>query len=468
MSQLDVDCVIVGAGAAGLSAARKLTKAGARVLLLEAGAKVGGRVLHDETLVSGRPLELGPEFVHGELANLLLDLVQSGIRGKPNAELVELEWPNYYYFGKEGTLIDAEAAEELPEVAQMTEAFEALGEPAARALPEQTLLQYMAGRGLSSRVLDLADAIYANDYGADMSDVGLHETVAEQREWKYGEKYLVLKGACLQDAMETLAHGLPIRFDSRVTRVSIEGGAGGGAAGGRVAVVEDARGRRVRAACAIVTVPLAALKRGELAFSPPLPQPPRRAIESIRVGNALKAIVRLTHKCWPDDFFDAVCADCFFPEVWLSPAAELMRDDATPPYTIVGFVAGARSERMGALPHAEVARLLLLQLDAMFGSAERPHPASGCCDGYLVKDWASHPHTYGAYSHPTLGAAGQRAALAREAHGGALLFAGEASHLGINPCIHGAMETGERAADQAAALLERRQAGGKGEARSRL
>ena len=127
------------------------------------------------------PLELGPEFVHGEHANLLLDLVQSGIRGKPDAELVELDWPNYYYFGKEGVLVDAEEAEAMPEVAQMTEAFEDLGEDAAKALPEQNLLQYMTGRGVSSRVLDLADAIYANDYGADMSDVGLHETVAENK-----------------------------------------------------------------------------------------------------------------------------------------------------------------------------------------------------------------------------------------------------------------------------------------------
>ena len=152
---MDADVVIVGAGAAGLSAARKLTAAGARVLILEASSKVGGRVLHDRTLTD-MPLELGPEFVHGEHANLLLDLVQSGIRGKPDAELVELDWPNYYYFGKEGLLVDAEEAEAMPEVAQMTEAFEDLGEDAAKALPEQNLLQYMTGRGVSSRVLDLA------------------------------------------------------------------------------------------------------------------------------------------------------------------------------------------------------------------------------------------------------------------------------------------------------------------------
>ena len=139
-------------------------------------------------------------------------------------------------------------------------------------------------------------------------------------------------------------------------------------------------------------------------------------------------------------------------QVWLSPAAELMRPDASPPFTMVGFVAGARSKRVAALPHAEIARRLLLQLDAMFGSASDPTPATSSCDGYVVKDWADHPFTYGAYSHPTVGADGVRQALASPVHG-VLLFAGEATHEAINPCLQGAMETGEKAAGLALELL---------------
>ena len=71
----------------------------------------------------------------------------------------------------------------------------------------------------------------------------------------------------------------------------------------------------------------------------------------------------------------------------------------------------------------------------------------------MVKDWAVHPRTHGAYSHPTLHANGERAALNTAAHG-AVLLAGEACHEGVNPCIHGAMETGERAAERAAVLID--------------
>eukprot|EP00966_Prymnesium_polylepis_P116793 2699002-Prymnesium_polylepis.1 len=81
-----------------------------------------------------------------------MDLVASGIRGKPDAELIELEWPNYYYFGKEGALVLASEADEDDDVALMHESFEGLAElqPSAE-LPEQSLLQYFTSRGLGSR-----------------------------------------------------------------------------------------------------------------------------------------------------------------------------------------------------------------------------------------------------------------------------------------------------------------------------
>jgi monoamine oxidase len=445
------DAIVVGAGAAGLSAARALSARGARVVVLEAGPKVGGRVLCDTSLAEW-PLELGPEFIHGEKNNRLLELIEGGIVGKPGASLVELEWPNYYFFGKEGELCLASEADEREDVALMHESFEKLGEmePSAAEGTEQSLLQFFTASGLSSRVLDLADAIFANDYAADMSDVGLHEVMHEQRHWNYGEKYLVLKGACLQDAMNTLSRGLDVRTSWPVDQVRVVS-----QPSGRRVDVLGRGGRTLHAKAVVVTVPLPVLQRGEIRFEPALPTEHTTAVGALRVGNALKVIVRLGRRFWPSDFYDAVCSDSFMPEVWLSPAAELMRADARPPFTMVGFVAGARAERVARLTDDEVARRMLNQLDAMFGNSADPHPASGCCEGYIVKNWKTQPFTYGAYSHPTKGANGQRASLAKAVHGGAIFFAGEATHQGVNPCIHGAMETGEEAAERCWVALQR-------------
>jgi monoamine oxidase len=63
------DIVVVGAGVAGLTAARELARAGARVVVLEARARAGGRIL-TERPHAWHPVELGAEFVHGEQPEL--------------------------------------------------------------------------------------------------------------------------------------------------------------------------------------------------------------------------------------------------------------------------------------------------------------------------------------------------------------------------------------------------------------
>ncbi len=451
-----VDVVVVGAGASGLAAAAKLaaqpppttpraayapSAPPTKIVVLEASHKVGGRVQHDLTLL-GKPLELGPEFIHGDQQNALLDLIRAGVKDKPHATVLELEWPNYYYLGKEGAMLSSKEAEALPEVKQMNEAFEKLAGLDAASLPDTSLLNYFASEGVSSRALDLADAVYANDYCAQLSEVGLRETIHEQRAWRHGEKYLVCSGFCLQDAMETLAHGLDVRLRWEATRVVRT-------ADGNVAV-EGANGQRIRARRVIVSIPLKALQRAALEFVPPLPAPKEAAIGRVLVGNAVKIFIRFERRFWPPDFFDAVCADCFFPEVWLTPAADAMGVDSRPPYVMVGFVAGERAERVGRLAGDEAARLLLAQLDTMFGSRLEPHPASKAYVAHIIKDWSQDRLARGAYSHPTIGAHGARAVIGSPVDD-RLFFCGEACNEAVNPCVNGAMESGRLAAQ----LVER-------------
>src|SRR5260370_38252373 len=81
------ELVIIGAGVAGLTAARELSAAGLRVLILEARDRLGGRVLTHHT--PDGPVELGAEFVHGASV-ATMDVVQeaglrlrAGERGRP-------------------------------------------------------------------------------------------------------------------------------------------------------------------------------------------------------------------------------------------------------------------------------------------------------------------------------------------------------------------------------------------------
>src|SRR6267143_254316 len=91
----DPQVVIIGAGVAGLTAARALSAAGARVLVLEARDRLGGRVMTQYT-VEG-PVELGAEFVHGAFPETLAVVreaelrLREVVRGAPNPYFVAMD-----------------------------------------------------------------------------------------------------------------------------------------------------------------------------------------------------------------------------------------------------------------------------------------------------------------------------------------------------------------------------------------
>ena len=386
------------------------------------------------------PIELGPEFVHGELENPILDyLNKHGVSGKPNASTLLLKWPNYFYFGKEGRLVSGKESEEDAELTRMLETFEMTGDLDANLIPDESLLQYMVRMGTPTRVLDMADAIFANDYGNDASKIGMKEVAHEQDSWRHGEDYLVWDGCTWLDILKDMAQGLDIRTSWKVKQVLHAGPCG------RCRIVGD-NGEVLQADRLVVTVPLNLLRDGDIEFVPPLAQDKADAARVVSQSNCVKVILRLKRNFWPADCWDVVCADSFMPEVWLTPAADVLKGKPMKEYFMVGFVAGERASRVMALSREEIARKMCLQLDAMFGSPDNPTPATQACTGFLVQDWSQEALAKGAYSHPTLGAHGKRQALTRPM--GNVFFAGEATQEDINPCVQGAMQTGIRAADQ--------------------
>ena len=98
---------------------------------------------------------------------------------------------------------------------------------------------------------------------------------------------------------------------------------------------------------------------------------------------------------------------------------------------------------MERLPDAEVVRRACAQLDRIFGPGA---PATARLRRHAVKHWSTEPYIKGAYSFPAAGVGPlDRRELAAPV-AGALFFAGEATHIGVNPCMQAALETGERAA----------------------
>ena len=275
----------------------------------------------------------------------------------------------------------------------------------------------------------------------------------EQRHWTYGDLYL-LADRSLAEAVAALAEGTEVRLNWPVRRVDYSAALRGAGpvvvTGGPGGAAETLRCRRL-----IVTVPVSFLQAGDIAFAPPLPLRKRSALGRIRMSTASKVILSFRRPFWPDGFFDACCMHAFLPELWVTtyPATAAKAEgtaEVEGQAVVVGFVAGERAVALEALADAEVIARALQQLDAMFGSATDPAPASAPASFVtgLVHHWRAEPFIRGAYSVPGAGVLpGDREALgAPVGDPPVLFFAGEATHAGVNPCMQAALETGALAA----------------------
>jgi monoamine oxidase len=460
--------------------------------------------------MGGWPVEAGAEFVHGtrsaftrlcaEFAAEDASAAAAARGGRGGAardaaaptplSFVEKPWPDRWWFGRQSLLTN----EEPPEIERLHEIMDAVGDepppPAGRDVAADSWLREK--KGATEAMLRAAEACYANDFGARLSELGLREMIAENNAWDSGETYLVMEQP-MSEVAARLARGLEVWLGWPVARIDSggrSGGSGGGNGGGngggggngntngvvleRAAAasssssssslttttatttpssVHSSRPRTIRAARVVVTVPLGVLKAGVIAFSPPLPRRKRLAVSRLRFGNAIKIVLSFTRPFWPDDLYDVVCTDELVPEFWMTrrPVTDPAHAHLSP---VTGFCAGSAADAVSAMGPDAAVLAFISQLDRVFGTLQDPRPATATFAKASVFDWARHEHALGAYSFPSLGAEdGDREALAAPLACGAVFFAGEATHAAVNPCMQAALETGDRAAAQVRASM---------------
>ena len=352
-----------------------------------------------------------------------------------------------------------------------------------------TALEWLTDRvEASKRVIAVAENVYANDFGCSLSTMGLRETAVEQREWCHGEEYILLdKGRHLGNLTSEVAKGLDVRLNTVASKVEwrsketrSETGETGEKKNGAMTVVTTRCGKSFRASSAIVVAaPVSALKEKhwspafatKLAFDPPLPRAKRDAIESIQMSDAVKICLAFSERFWPEDLWNVVCCDAFLPECWMleyeteddGDTGDDVAGRAIVTFFACGETAKAVARRIREDPEggeAGVVHQALAQLDAMFGGEEKAAsgvaaklaaPASNAFVAAKTFPWSAVASVGGAYTHPSVYAAGARRELRRPAYDGALFFAGEAANVKCNPCMQGAVTTGLEAAAAAAA-----------------
>lgn len=413
--------IIIGAGAAGLHAARLLRDQGEPVTVLEAADRLGGRVCSLDGFAGGQ-LELGAEELHGE-RSLPYRLARArGLPLRPCRERLQL-WSDLRV-GRRAGLRDAD-----PDLAAALRFFDALPAYRGRDLP---LAQALAP--LPPRAREVLDAMVSNEYGASSERLGMAGLAAAEQAWqREGLRNYALDGLPLLTLLA--AEAPPVQLRQRVAAINWSG---------REVVVTTRGGERFTAGQAIVTVPLPVLRDGDIVFTPALPEAQQYAARTIGAGPLLKIFLRFKRRLWPPrrralTILGTPCA----PQLWSNGKWGLRADDV-----LTALVAGAAAEKLLALETRALPQLLA-ELDACL-SAPGERAASRSLAEHFIKDWSAEPLVRCGYSYPSIGSAPLRADLARALRqpGAALpsvVFAGEATHERLFGSLQGALLSAERA-----------------------
>src|SRR5215210_4125163 len=145
---MDADILVIGAGAAGLAAARSLADAGRRVIVLEARDRIGGRVWTDRAF-GPVPVERGAEFIHGERAETWALIRRAALRTEPVSR-----WQGRRIVREDGQLAGEELLRSRPDLQRL---FTLEQQLAAYDGPECSLADWLAANDYSPLAAHIAD-----------------------------------------------------------------------------------------------------------------------------------------------------------------------------------------------------------------------------------------------------------------------------------------------------------------------
>ncbi len=408
--------LVLGAGMAGLGAARHLKSAGADVSVIEARDRLGGRTF-TSTHWPDLPVDLGASWVHGTLGNPLTVLAEEA-----GTRLVATSYQRSISLDETGRRISflraADQAERLAEAARLQ--VDDLDHDVSLQAAIESFPKWRALSASDRRVLRLAiNTRIEHEYSGDWSR--LSAWYFDDGDDFPGDEAVLVPG--FGPLVAHLAQGLDIRLGETV-----------------VAIAPTANGVEVRttegvhlADRAVVTLPLGSLKSGSVRFDEPLERARQRAIDRLEMGLLNKCWLRFDRVFWPKDvdWID-----------FLGPVENLWADwtsgvPSTGQPLLAGFNAAAAADGLEALDDRATTALAMEALRAMFGTGI-PDPV-----GNQVTRWRQDPFARGAYSYNAVGSsAADRRALFGADWDGRLQFAGEATSHDHPGTAHGALLTG--------------------------
>jgi monoamine oxidase len=435
------DVVVIGAGAAGLAAARALGEHGIDVVVLEARERIGGRIFTQRDLGTAVPIELGAEFIHGSAPE-----VEETLRDAASASC-DISGHRWRVIGDRLRLAD-DFWTRLERVMRRLD---------AKRTPDRSFEDFLNAKPGGRRLADerkLARQFVQGFHAADVARISERALAdggrpdGDVRERRIGR---VLDG--YDRVVEWLASPLGDRIRRSAMATRIRWGPGNVSVEARH---PDGRSRTtLEARAAIIAIPVSVLSGapgdvGTIEFDPEI-RAKRPALERIAMGSVVRIVLRLTERFWASEWFAKqvgtqeldtmsflLTSDENFPTWWTVYPVRAP--------VIVGWNGGPGARALSQLASEEIE-------DVAIGSLSRqlriPHRrVRGMVEAAWMHDWEHDPFARGVYSYQTVGGKDAPSVLAKPLRG-TLFFAGEATDVeGRTGTVHGAIATGRRVADE--------------------
>jgi monoamine oxidase len=411
--------LIIGAGAAGLMAARELARGGKKVTILEARDRCGGRILELPEAEFGYKAEGGPEFIHGA-APVTRAVMRDG--GLSRRRRGGSRWSK-----RSGKLLPDDWS--MPHAREFYQALTAVQDD----LP---VAQFLDAHFADPTYDELRRSVTRTVEGYDAADPQRMSTLALREEWMArddGEGGRIAEGySALIDylADDCRHHGGALHLGAEVVAIDTT-------EGGVVARCRD--GSAFEADAAILSVPLPIL--AEIALPPPAHK--RAAVAAdIGYGNVVKLLLRFTTRWWADhrgqDLTDLsfIISNAAVPTWWT-------QQPATHP-VLTGWYAGPKADRVASLSEAELIDMGLASLAEIFELPEARIRENLVAARAI--NWGNDPFARGAYSYATVKSRAAQHVLKAPADD-AIFFSGEALYAGPDMgTVEAALASGQETA----------------------
>ncbi len=410
--------IVVGAGIAGLAAARALADAGVEVEVFEGRSYVGGRICTDRSL--GFPFDLGAAWIHGPDGNPITDLAA---RAQARTFLTNDE--SVAIYDSSGQRVAGET------IVTGERRYREIIKKLEAGSPQRTRDESVAGALQRLAPDALEDPLMRYFLSAYMEfDTGGALERLSAAEWQNDEKYPgqdVLLPDGYDAVTDLLAQGLTIHTGTAVKAIAHDA---------EQVAVTTADGQSHAADAVVVTLPLGVLKQNTVAFTPSLPARKREAIQRVGVGVVNKVCLVFGEPFWDvETQYFGYQSDVMGKYAYFLNTRTFCEVNA-----LVTFAFDSYGRTFEQRTDAQIGREVMDTLRTMFG-ADIPAPKQT-----LVTRWGADPFAGGAYSFASVGVTRQDFEALAAPVGNRLYFAGEHTSAAYRGTVHGAYLSGLREA----------------------